>query len=95
MSELDYDSESVKEEMWDEQCNNSVNLCVICPKCGGSSTSTCLCAREMFLKKTRYNDVYQYLAEKKENEVKTIKEELELKKYYIKQLEKKLSNLTS
>lgn len=35
-------------QQWNKRCNNSTFLCVMCDKCGGSSTSTCECAWENY-----------------------------------------------
>jgi hypothetical protein len=44
-----FDLVKTKERQWEEKKKTMVGLCQICDKCGGSSVSTCQCARERFL----------------------------------------------
>lgn len=49
-------------EMWEERCRTGVGMCVICPTCGGSSASTCPCARARFFQSVTGAQIDQWLA---------------------------------
>lgn len=42
------DTKSAEEE-WQEQCRSGFSTCAMCGACGGSSTSTCSCAKARFM----------------------------------------------
>jgi hypothetical protein len=48
-------SEFFIEKMWEHKKNTCPGLCMICPKCGGSSVSWCACARHNF--RPTYRDI--------------------------------------
>lgn len=51
--------QAIIERMWDEKCKNP-GLCQICGICGGSSVSTCNCAKASFLTNLTEKEVEAY-----------------------------------
>jgi hypothetical protein len=47
-------------EMWNKNTANCVSLCAICNVCGGSSISTCACARKKFFENTSLDKIIEY-----------------------------------
>jgi hypothetical protein len=51
------------ESMWNKRSRSMFGVCMICPRCGGSSASTCSCARGSFMNHVSWSDLCKFINE--------------------------------
>jgi hypothetical protein len=90
MSELDFDPEFVKQEMWNEKKYKSGGNCARCGRCGSAVSWRCRCAKKRFIDRITDQQAYEYLNKKCEREKKEYERLIEEKKKEIDELTKKL-----
>jgi hypothetical protein len=54
---------AILEKVWQERTRNSMGVCMLCNRCGGSSTSSCSCARTKFFNSVTDSDMDKYRQE--------------------------------
>ncbi len=62
-------NELIIDQMWKEHRSNSFGVCMICSRCGGSSSSFCSCARERWITNISREHVNAYQEKLRQQEI--------------------------
>lgn len=94
MSELDFDPEFVKQEMWKERIyKRGGGNCASCRTCKSAVSWRCSCAKKRFMDRITDQQAHEYVNEKREREKKECKYLIKKKTDEIEELKKKLQEL--